>query len=218
MAGLDAWAQSFKEYGEAHGTLHTRASGYKPQVGDAVVFDWDHDSGDDHPVDHVAIVYSVGTSSFLEVGGNQSDKVGTGTYSFSDTDIVGYTEPDGASHRGSIVADLDNDAAGDLVLYRPNASTGSTWWAYSQKKGGQILSDLKYGGAADIPLTGDFNGDGYNDVATSRRPAPRASDTRQKARSIRTGPSSLSVCQAAASIIGAGASRAHSTVARCAKR
>ncbi|WP_449560169.1 CHAP domain-containing protein [Micromonospora echinaurantiaca] len=71
VSGLDSWAQSFKTYGIGRGLYHSRSSGYVPQPGDAIVFDWDHASGDDHPIDHVAIVTSATSTQVNTIGGNQ---------------------------------------------------------------------------------------------------------------------------------------------------
>jgi len=174
VEGLDAWADSFKAYGQKRGLYHSRSSGYAPQPGDAVVFDWDHNSGDSHPIDHVAIVTSASSSTVYTIGGNQgsddyySSVVSRGSYALSNVDIDGYIEPSGANN-GRISADYDADGFSDMALYRPDSSTGSTWWVDSYKKAGQIVGDALYGGATDIPLSGDFNGDGYADFALYRQ-------------------------------------------------
>ncbi|RKR91905.1 CHAP domain-containing protein [Micromonospora pisi] len=170
VSGLDAWAQSFKRYGQNRGTYHARSSGYTPQPGDAIVFDWDR-GPDDHPIDHVAIVVSVTSSTVNTIGGNQGpdSRVTRGSFPRSEIDIDGYVEPSGLDSGGRATADYDGDGYSDMALYRPDASNGSTWWANSYKKGGQILSDVNYGGAADIPFSGDFNGDGHADLALFRR-------------------------------------------------
>src|SRR4051812_17195822 len=40
---LTGWASSIKDYGVKYNTWHTRGSGYTPQPGDALVFDWEGD-------------------------------------------------------------------------------------------------------------------------------------------------------------------------------
>ncbi|MFB9248953.1 CHAP domain-containing protein, partial [Sphaerisporangium melleum] len=86
---LTGWAASFKDYGTKYGTWHARSSGYAPQPGDALVFDWDH-SGD---IDHVGIVTSSTSSTVYTIEGNSGDKISSRSYSRTDTDIVGYSEP-----------------------------------------------------------------------------------------------------------------------------
>ncbi|MEU8385302.1 CHAP domain-containing protein, partial [Streptosporangium sp. NPDC048865] len=90
---LTGWASSFKEYGTKHGTWHTRSSGYTPQPGDAVVFDWDQ-SGD---IDHVGIVKSATSSTVYTIEGNSGDRIKANSYSRGNVDIVGYSEPVGVN-------------------------------------------------------------------------------------------------------------------------
>src|SRR5258706_1362788 len=49
-------AQSLRTYGEAHGTWHSRTSGYVPQPREALVYDFT--PGTTYPIDHVGIVTS----------------------------------------------------------------------------------------------------------------------------------------------------------------
>lgn len=95
-AGLTAYAASFQTYGRNNSTWHARTSGYLPQPGDAIVFDWLKDGVQDGVIDHVGIVtsYSGGTVSTIE--GNSSNMVRAHSYSTSNVQIVGYTEPVGA--------------------------------------------------------------------------------------------------------------------------
>ncbi|GIJ45167.1 hypothetical protein Val02_20530 [Virgisporangium aliadipatigenens] len=166
-AGLDGWAQSFKQYGEKRGTYHSRGSGYTPQPGDAIVFDWDHSSADDHPIDHVAIVESVSSSSVNIIGGNQGDAsvVSRRTYSRSNADIIGYSEPKFPGNSFGTPNDFDGDGASDLALFRPNAGN---WHVKSVSRMVQLYGSYEYGGGGDIPLSGDFDGDGYTDIALYR--------------------------------------------------
>jgi CHAP domain len=97
LSDLDGWAQSFKTYGTKHGTWHARSSGYVPQPGDAITFDWDGNTSDSHPIDHVGIVTSAsGGRVYLIAGNNGKNTVGTSNYSLGNGDIVGYTSPVGA--------------------------------------------------------------------------------------------------------------------------
>lgn len=97
VQGLDGWAQSFKTYGTKRGLYHSRSSGYTPQPGDAIVFDWDHDSGDGHPIDHVAIVTSSSSTTVNTIGGNQgsSSIVSRASYQRTNREIEGYISPSG---------------------------------------------------------------------------------------------------------------------------
>ena len=130
-AGLDAWAQSFKTYGQNRGTYHSRSSGYTPQSGDAIVFDWDH-AADAHPIDHVAIVTSVTSSVVYTIGGNQGSSddlqstVSRASYSRSDGDIDGYVEPAGIDRRIGGVANVYGVLAdGRLTFSTIDAASGT---------------------------------------------------------------------------------------------
>lgn len=90
------FAYSFATYGARHGTLHLPGSGYEPQPGDAIVFDWpDPENGEPlepvdlstiatmgheraKDIDHVGIVtsYDRGTASVHTVEGNVSSGQG----------------------------------------------------------------------------------------------------------------------------------------------
>lgn len=100
LAGLNAWARSFREYGQDNGTYHTRGSGYVPQPGDAVVFDWDQSGS----IDHVGIVTGTASGRVTTIEGNSSDRVSARDYSLSDIDIVGYSSPSGVPRRASIAS------------------------------------------------------------------------------------------------------------------
>lgn len=75
VSGITAEAGSFYTYGANQGTLHT-GSGYKPRVGDAIVFDY---SGGGN-ARHVGLVIEVGSYGVtVEIGGNQGNTVGRRT-------------------------------------------------------------------------------------------------------------------------------------------
>jgi hypothetical protein len=88
---LTGWASSFKDYGTTYGTWHTRASGYTPQPGDSLNFDWDLDG----TIDHVGIVTSANSSTVYTIEGNSGSPGATRAKSYSRgyTSIVGYTAP-----------------------------------------------------------------------------------------------------------------------------
>src|SRR5690606_16225425 len=63
---ITGWASSLRDYGVKYGTWRTRSSGYTPQPGDAVVFDWNGDG----VIDHVGIVTSANSSTVYTIEGN----------------------------------------------------------------------------------------------------------------------------------------------------
>lgn len=71
------------------GVFHTRASGYTPQPGDLIFYDWDK-SGDS---DHVGIVEKAEGGRVHTIEGNTSDMVARRSYSLTSTSIVGYACP-----------------------------------------------------------------------------------------------------------------------------
>lgn len=73
------------------GTFHARTSGYTPQMGDIMMYDYD---GDGSP-EHVSIVekYTASTSTVTVVDGNWSDKVSRHTAAMSDGNVLGFTTP-----------------------------------------------------------------------------------------------------------------------------
>ncbi|MEV0310285.1 FG-GAP-like repeat-containing protein [Nonomuraea fuscirosea] len=163
---LTGWAASFKDYGVKYGTWHTRGSGYTPQPGDSVVFDWDQ-SGD---IDHVGIVSSANGSTVYTIEGNSGDRIKANSYSRSNIDIVGYSAPvggtseeprDGNSVTGDPYADLLTvDSAGKLMLYSNNfvRDNGQPYTGSEPREVGH-----GWGGFART-MPADVTGDGFTDL------------------------------------------------------
>jgi hypothetical protein len=185
LQGLNAWAQSFKTYGQNRDLYHSRAGGYKPQPGDAIVFDWNHSSSDDHPIDHVAIVTSVSKTQVNTVGGNQTSesKVSRSSYSRTNPDIIGYVSPAGLGStepvpepeqpvdepmvRHSVTGDSFADlvargADGSLLLYANN---------FVRDEGVPYSSSRQIGSGwnnFDQLVNADVTGDGYTDLVARK--------------------------------------------------
>lgn len=69
------------------GRYKTRSSGYTPQAGDIIYFDW---SGGGTGGDHVGIVENVEANTVHTIEGNSGDALARHTYSLSDSAISGY--------------------------------------------------------------------------------------------------------------------------------
>ncbi|MCP2328379.1 hypothetical protein HDA40_006886 [Hamadaea flava] len=173
LGAINGYAQSFKAYGDDNGTYHARSTGYKPQAGDAVVFDWDHNSSDTNAIDHVAIVTSSDDTDVYYIGGNQSDGITAVHKKRSDVDIVGYIEPVGVtggatpperrlghSVTGDSYADLvGRKSDGTLLMYSNNIErdNGDPYSGTGSKIG------TGWGGFNQI-IGADVTGDGYTDL------------------------------------------------------
>ncbi|MBG0828703.1 CHAP domain-containing protein [Planomonospora sp. ID67723] len=140
---LTGWASSFRDYGTRHGTWHTRASGYTPQPGDAVVFDWNNNG----EIDHVGMVKSADGSTVHTIEGNSGDRIREKSYSRGDGDIVGYSAPVGA---GSGSPDL-----GVLNFHLSDSQTSNV----------ETRPVINYGNSPMIPIRGDWDGDGKDTVS-----------------------------------------------------
>ncbi|GIG55897.1 hypothetical protein Lfu02_02690 [Longispora fulva] len=97
VTGLNPMAASFRTYGINNGTWHPLGDGYVPQLGDAIMFDYNGTG-----ISHVALVQAVrSVNDLTEIGGNQ----GTGNWSANRVTeyrvtpsagrVVGYTSPAG---------------------------------------------------------------------------------------------------------------------------
>ncbi|KJS57838.1 CHAP domain-containing protein, partial [Streptomyces rubellomurinus] len=137
LSAIDNTAASVYDYGKTYGTLHST-----PQVGDAVVYNYDASS--DY-ADHVALVTAVGGGSITVVGGNEGHSSGhsqgivqeesTSQYAEGDAPwgqvISGYISPVvkpsvalnfsqtvGGNYNGDKVSDLfAKDSSGNLFVW-----------------------------------------------------------------------------------------------------
>ncbi|MEV6866318.1 CHAP domain-containing protein [Streptosporangium subroseum] len=143
---LTGWASSFKDYGVRHGTWHTRGSGYLPQPGDAIVFDWEQ-NGD---IDHVGIVSSANSSTVSTIEGNSGDRIKANSYSRSNVDIVGYSAPVGAAQVTGTASVYGVLADGRLTYTAIDAATG-------QRTHGAVVSTATLGFTPKAMATLNFN-------------------------------------------------------------
>ncbi|MET9299324.1 CHAP domain-containing protein, partial [Micromonospora aurantiaca] len=183
VSGLDSWAQSFKSYGQARGLYHSRSSGYTPQPGDAIVFDWNHSSSDPKPIDHVAIVTSASSTQVNTIGGNQgssdnyASKVSRASYSRTNVDIDGYISPAGIG-AGAVIVEkavghsVTGDSFHDLVARKPDG----TLWLFANNfvrdDGTPYVATRQVGsswGNFNYVVNADVTGDGYSDLV-ARKP------------------------------------------------
>ena len=183
VGGLDSWAQSFKTYGKDRGLYHSRSGGYTPRAGDAIIFDWDHSSGDGHPIDHVAIVTSIDSNRVYTIGGNQggggsqNSHVTRSSYQRGNSDIDGYVTAAGVSGDGaddepllgySVTGDSFADLVatktdGSLVMYANNIirDDGRPYDVGTEIGHG-------WGGDFDQVVNADVTGDGYTDLVARK--------------------------------------------------
>ncbi|MCA2220765.1 CHAP domain-containing protein [Nonomuraea aurantiaca] len=178
---LTGWASSFKDYGTKHGTWHARSTGYAPQPGDAVVFDWDQ-SGD---IDHVGIVKSSNAGTVYTIEGNSGNRIKENSYARTNIDIVGYSAPVGAetgppatpadaSGTSDVRADFNGDGLEDVAAFYDYPGARTVLFVWSAKAGGGFNAPVSTwdSGAGNFEqprakaVAGDFNGDGLGDVGT----------------------------------------------------
>ncbi|MER7432482.1 CHAP domain-containing protein, partial [Nonomuraea rubra] len=164
---ITGWAESFREYGVKHGTWHSRGSGYTPQPGDAIVFDWGGDGG----IDHVGLVRSANSSTVYTIEGNTDNgRIASHSRSRSSGDIVGYSSPVGVddsepmignSVTGDSYADLlAVDSGGKMMLYSNNFARDN-----GQPYTGSTPREVGHGWAASTRvIPADVTGDGFTDL------------------------------------------------------
>ncbi|MEV4172455.1 CHAP domain-containing protein [Nonomuraea sp. NPDC049709] len=143
---LTGWAASFKDYGVQYGTWHTRSSGYTPQPGDALVFDWEQ-NGD---IDHVGIVTSATSTTVYTIEGNSGDRIKANSYSRSNVDIVGYSAPVGAAQVQGTASIYGVLPDGRLTYTAIDAATG-------QRTHGAVVSTATLGFTPKAMATLNFN-------------------------------------------------------------
>ncbi|MGI5289158.1 FG-GAP-like repeat-containing protein [Nonomuraea polychroma] len=156
--GLSGWAYSLRDYGQKYGTWHTRGSGYTPQPGDAITFDW----GNDGDINHVGIVTSATSSTVYTIEGNSGNRTQRNSYSRDNVEIEGYSAPVGATSGSSYGADFDGNGVGDIF-----ATADGTLHVWNGKGGNNFETRVEVGpGWAPFskPIAGDFNGDGKSDL------------------------------------------------------
>ncbi|MCG5221185.1 CHAP domain-containing protein, partial [Streptosporangium sp. KLBMP 9127] len=159
--GLSGWAYSLRDYGQKYGTWHTRGSGYTPQPGDAITFDW----GDDGSIGHVGIVTSATSSTVYTIEGNSGNRTQRNSYSRDDVEIEGYSAPVGATG-SSYGADFDGNGVGDLF-----ATADGKLYVWNGEGGNEFGARVEVGAgwsAFGKPISGDFDGDGRSDLAAIR--------------------------------------------------
>lgn len=74
-----------------------------------------------------------------------------------------------------VVGDFNGDGIDDIALYRPVPDGIGEWYISTSNAAGPsfngpfYIEGLKFGLVNDMPVVGDFNGDGYDDIAIYRK-------------------------------------------------
>jgi hypothetical protein len=148
-----------------------------PRAGDFVAFDWEDDADFDPGQRHIGVVRTVTSStSFTTVEGNTDSSSGDGVWSKSRITNGSYTvlfirldvdspstEPAPSPVNSNPEVDID---AGDNAVVRE--SGGLLYWyrsVFDEITHGDVE---QYGSAGDIPVTGDWNGDGKTENGVVR--------------------------------------------------
>lgn len=82
FSGCERWLNAL----DALGAFESRQSGYEPQPGDLIFFNWDEESD----ADHIGIVESVRDGWVNTIEGNSGRQVRRQSYALNDTQIMGY--------------------------------------------------------------------------------------------------------------------------------
>lgn len=163
---LDSWAYSFYAYGQKHNTLETT-----PHVGDAVVFDVNTST---KWASHVGIVTKVNSNGTIQiVNGNFSvpikDKNGKIT---GYDDNINHTTVQYSSGSGKIGTMIGGETISRYVkpmgLAPAPAPSMHTFYLRNSNSAGSANLTFPYGIAGDIPIVGDWNGDGKDTVGVFR--------------------------------------------------
>jgi hypothetical protein len=140
---LDAGAVSFYNYGVDHGTLHTSSS-YRPQLGDAVIYDVEVPSGETYGdyADHVGLVTAVNSDGSIQtLNGDFGGVSGNGEAYFAETSTV-------------VVKTI---AAGEVAVGSTPSNVGMTISAYASPAGLSSASDEQDGDSDDGGDSGDVS-------------------------------------------------------------
>jgi hypothetical protein len=69
----------------------------------------------------------------------------------------------------TVVGDYDGDNKDDMAVYRDGASTGAqSFWYYRPSTAPNGIVTARWGQNGDVPVPGDFDGDGKNDFVVQR--------------------------------------------------
>lgn len=169
LAKLNGKADSFRSSGLPD-RFHSRTSGYQPQPGDAVVFDWDFDADQDpRPTEHVAIVTSVSGGQVHTIGGNQdgtnwqNSRVSRASYTLTDGNVYGYTELQitGEDPADGREPDIDGNGRADMLAV---TNDNDLQW-YGNNGNGGFYSPRALGKAGFKQMAlGDIDGDDRADM------------------------------------------------------
>jgi hypothetical protein len=86
LAPKFSWCQAGIAWFSDAGQYQPQGTGYVPQPGDIIFFEW----GDGYPSDHVGIVESCDGSIVYTIEGNSSDAVNRRSYNINSSAILGY--------------------------------------------------------------------------------------------------------------------------------
>lgn len=127
---------SLNTFFKPKGRWHPRTSGYKPQPGDLIYYDWEKDS----KVDHVGIVADIEGTKVVTIEGNTSNPAGKtkydGVYSkkvaLTSTTIMGYVEP---AYPGTTAAPSSTETKVSTLVKGTYIKNFQTWLNTNYKAG-----------------------------------------------------------------------------------